>query len=140
MAMEPPLDSRAFELTLGGLGTFPPHRRPPRVIWAGIVAGADGMRVIEREVRTRLQFVTSDDAREHSPHLTLGRVKNPAGLKSGALLEGLDRGRLGVVPVEAVTLFESRLSSKGPTYIPIVKTPLARSAWTPPSPSPSPTS
>lgn len=127
-ALAPPLGTSAFDLTVRGTGTFPP-RRPPRVIWAGIAEGIQPLHAIEREVRTRLEPVlTASDERDYSPHLTLGRVKNPAGLRPASLLEGLEDMEFGSVKVRAVTLFESRLSSAGPTYVALGRTSLASSS------------
>jgi 2'-5' RNA ligase len=124
-ALESPLAASAFALTVEGTGTFPP-KRPPRVVWAGITAGIDSLRSVEREVSSRLeQLISPADDRDYHPHVTLGRVKNPAGLRPVALLEGLTDVPFGVVQVAAVTLFESRLSSRGPTYTEIGRTALA---------------
>jgi 2'-5' RNA ligase len=124
-ALESPLGVSRFALAVEGTGTFPP-KRPPRVVWAGIGAGIDSLRSIEREVSTRLEpLVSPADDRDYHPHVTLGRVKNPAGLRPGALLEGFINARFGVVQVAAVTLFESRLSSRGPAYTKIGRTALA---------------
>lgn len=117
--LAPSLETPAFAITVERTGTFPP-KRPPRVIWAGITSGIDGLRLVEQEVRARLdRLVRSTEEREYHPHLTLGRVKNPAGLRPAVLLEGLENTVFGAVRVAAVTLFESRLSSSGPTYIPL---------------------
>lgn len=125
-ALTRPLDAHAFELAIRGTGTFPP-RRPPRVIWAGIASGLQQWRGVEREVGSRLApWLPAPEERNDSPHLTLGRVKNPAGLRPAVLLEGLEEADFGVVTVGAVTLFESRLSSTGPTYVALGRTDLAR--------------
>ena len=124
-ALAGPLRAPAFDLTIEGTGTFPP-KRPPRVIWAGIGKGIDNLRSVEQEVRARLAgLVHSTAERDYHPHLTLGRVKNPAGLRPVPLLEGLESTVFGVVRVAAVTLFESRLSSSGPTYIALGRSELA---------------
>ena len=115
-ALARPLRTPAFDLTIEGTGTFPP-KRPPRVIWAGIGKGIDNLLPVGQEVRARLDgLVHSTDERDYHPHVTLGRVKNPAGLRPVPLLEGLESTVFVVVRVAAVTLFESRLSSSGPTY------------------------
>jgi 2'-5' RNA ligase len=125
-ALERPLGVPAFGLTIESTGTFPP-KRPPRVIWAGITAGLDHLHALEQDVRARLKaIIPACDDRDYHPHLTLGRVKNPAGLRPAVLLKGLEQAVFGGVPVGAVTLFESRLSSTGPTYIPLGRTALAR--------------
>jgi 2'-5' RNA ligase len=40
------------------------------------------------------------------------------------LVEGLTATVLGTTRVEAITLFESRLSPKGPDHVPLQRTPL----------------
>ncbi len=125
-ALASPLEAPTFDLTIEGMGTFPP-KRPPRVIWAGIGQGIENLRSVEQEVRSRLDsLVHSTEERDYHPHLTLGRVKNPAGLRPVALLEGLESIVFGVVRVGAVTLFESRLSSSGPTYTALGRAELAQ--------------
>jgi 2'-5' RNA ligase len=120
-----PLRVPAFGLTLAGTGTFPP-KRPPRVIWAGIDAGMNELHALEREVRARLdRLIAPDGDRAYHPHLTLGRVRNPAGLRPRVLLDGFETVVFGVIRVGAVTLFESRLSPSGPTYVVLGRTELA---------------
>ena len=123
-----PLRVPAFELTLAGTGTFPP-KRPPRVIWAGITAGLNELHALEREVRSRLdRLVAPDGDRAYHPHLTLGRVKNPAGLRPACCSKGSKRPYSVSFASEAVTLFESRLSSSGPTYVVLGRTELAHAS------------
>lgn len=119
-ALRCPLAISAFDLTITGTGCFPPSR-PPRVVWAGVTAGLAPLLAVEREVRSRLDEVPlpGGDSRYH-PHLTLARVRHPAGLRSASLLEGFETARFGTVRVEAVTLFESRVSPLG--YVPLGRT------------------
>jgi RNA 2',3'-cyclic 3'-phosphodiesterase len=113
-----------FSLEVSGLGAFPP-RGAPRVLWAGITAGTDELVRTEVETSARLQQLgIPPDDRVFSPHLTLARVREPGGLKTSALLAGLERTPLGTSRVDAITLFESRLSPKGPTYVPLHRTAL----------------
>jgi 2'-5' RNA ligase len=124
--LERPLGVPAFAMRIEGTGTFPP-KRPPRVIWAGISAGLDTLRSVEREVSARLdRLISPADDRDFHPHVTLGRVRNPSGLRADVLLDGLQDTAFGVVEVRAVTLFESRLSSTGPTYTALGRAPLIR--------------
>jgi 2'-5' RNA ligase len=123
-ALAPPLSTESFDLRIGGVGAFPP-RGGPRAIWTGIEAGPEQLQQLEREVTARLIAcdVPPED-RPYRPHLTLARVREPRGLRARALLEGLS-GTFGTTHVEAITLFQSRLSPKGPTYVPLQRTPLA---------------
>ena len=119
------IDAPVFDVTVEGAGAFPP-KGPPRVLWAGLTDGRSGLVDVERAVSTRLESVVVAEERPYSPHLTLARVKDPAGLRRDALLEGLADRLLGRVHVDAITLFESRLSSKGPTYMALQRTALRR--------------
>jgi 2'-5' RNA ligase len=123
-ALAAPLAVKAFDLTVSGVGAFPLNGSP-RVIWAGLTAGVETLMEVEREVSARLDTCgVAPEDRPYHPHLTLGRVKEAGGLRSRALLEGLTDRALGTTRVEAITLFESRLSPKGPTYVPLQQTPL----------------
>jgi 2'-5' RNA ligase len=120
-ALERPLDVGPFDLEISGLGAFPAHGRP-RVIWAGVTAGRDHVLEVERQISSRLDAILGPgETRGYSPHITLARVRDAAGL-TRRVCDGLDASALGTAHVEAVTLFESRLSSSGSTYIPLVHT------------------
>ena len=124
--LRPPFDGPPFDLTVAGLGAFP-ERGSPRVLWAGIAAGRDRLLDLEAQLRARwARGRVPVDERPYRPHLTLARVREAAGLRAAALLEGLERTLLGTTPVEAITLFESRLSPKGPTYVALQRTNVAR--------------
>ena len=121
--LAPALRQAPFDLVMAGVGVFP-DRRPPRVIWAGLQAGAREMQALAHELNARLDALVGGDPEELRPHLTLARVKEPHGLKAQALLPGLERVALGVTRVEAVTLFESRQTGGTLQYVPLVRTPL----------------
>jgi 2'-5' RNA ligase len=53
--------------------------------------------------------------------LTLARVRDAKGLRTQTLFDGLD-GTLGATAVRTITLFQSRLSPKGPTYVALQST------------------
>jgi 2'-5' RNA ligase len=124
--LEPRVDVSAFDLVLGGTAAFPP-RGGPRVIWTGVTGGLERLQQLEREVTLRLERagIPAED-RPFSPHLTLARVRDAQGLRPASLLERHRDVELGPMRVEAITLFESRLSPKGPTYVALRQTPLRR--------------
>jgi 2'-5' RNA ligase len=95
------------------------------VLWAGIEEGVEGLQALEREVTERLGAcgVPPED-RPYRPHLTLARVREPDGLRPDPLFEGLNDA-LGTSRVEAITLFHSKTSPKGPEYTALQRTPLA---------------
>ncbi len=114
-----------FELTIGGLGCFPP-RGSPRVMWMGVedpdsncakwVAAADAELADLGFERERRAF---------TPHIALGRTKNRAGGALVArLVETLDGPSPMTMRVESLTLFESRLSASGARYCSVLGAPL----------------
>jgi len=115
----------AFDLTVAGVSAFPP-KGPPRVVWAGLSAGADRLADVERNVSATLaQLGIPPEARPYTPHLTLARIREASGLRTAALLQGVNGSILGSTHVAAITLFESRLSPTGPTYVALQRMALA---------------
>jgi len=93
--LEDPLAIVPFSLTLCGAGTFP-KSGTPRVIWLGVTEGREQLLEVEREITARLgPLGIPEEDRAYSPHLTVARVRDPAGLKSGPLLDGLTDHRVG---------------------------------------------
>ena len=119
-----PLGQPPFDLIVAGVGTFPP-KGPPRVVWSGLTDGREPLLAIGQRVRERLARAgIAAEEQPYHPHLTLGRVREAAGLRSAALLEGVGETTLGATAVGAITVFESRLSPKGPAYVAIQRTSL----------------
>ena len=126
-ALGPMVDAPACDVTVEGIGAFP-FTGPPRVLWAGVTEGRDGLSKVERAVSQRLETLVPVEDRPYSPHLTLGRVKDPAGLSRATLFDGLADQPFGTVHVDAITLYESRLSPKGARHVPLQRTALRRRA------------
>jgi 2'-5' RNA ligase len=124
-ALGPTIDAPVFDLAVEGVGAFPP-KGPPRVFWAGLTDGRDGLLEVDRAVSQRLETLVPAEDRPYAPHLTLARVKEPAGLSRVTLFEDLTTRRFGRVHVDAITLFESRLSPKGATHVPLQRSALRR--------------
>ena len=125
-ALEPPIDAVPFDLAFAGAGAFP-KAGAPRVLWCGVADGGEPLRGVEREITDRLHRAgVAPESRDYRPHLTLARIRDAGGLKSASLLEGLADQVVGTTRVEAITLFESRLSPTGPTYVPLRRAPLRR--------------
>jgi 2'-5' RNA ligase len=123
-ALAAPLAAAPFDLTLGGVGAFPRSGKP-QVLWAAVQAGMAQLQVVEREVTLRLGALgIPEETRPYNPHLTLARIREAAELRTVALFAGLDNTPLGTTHVETITLYESRLSPRGPTYRPLQRIPL----------------
>jgi 2'-5' RNA ligase len=122
-ALRAPLRMAPFTLTFDRLGTFPP-KGPPRVFWVGVAEGRDAVVRAEDAITERLAAVgIPRGERGYSPHLTLARVRDARDLRGARLLEDLVP-KLGATRVDAVTLFQSRPSPRGPTYTVLERTPL----------------
>jgi RNA 2',3'-cyclic 3'-phosphodiesterase len=127
-SLSPMLPLDPFEAIFTGLGAFPPHG-PPRVLWAGIGAGVEPFVALEREVTARLDACgIPSEERPYRPHVTIARVREPAGLRTRPLLDEFHDRAFGASSVETVTLFQSRLSPKGSVYVPLQSTHLRRAS------------
>jgi 2'-5' RNA ligase len=108
-----------FPMRIRGLGSFPTPKRA-RVIWIGIHAPAT-LESLAHGIETacvRLGYEAGD--RPFSPHLTIGRVKQPLSSAEQqtlrAALEGARVGELGVIQVEWIHLLKSELKPSGAEY------------------------
>jgi 2'-5' RNA ligase len=127
-SLSPMLPLDPFEAIFTGIGAFPPHG-PPRVLWAGIAGGVEQFVALEREVTVRLEACgIPSEERPYRPHVTIGRVREPAGLRTRSLLDEFHARAFGASSVETITLFQSRLSPKGSVYVPLQSTHLRRAS------------
>jgi 2'-5' RNA ligase len=115
-ALAPGLELAPPRIGLGGWGVFPP-RGPARVVWLGVHAGASALASAHAELGRRLRAAgIATESRPFSPHLTVGRVKLPAGLHWNRLTAARPHGPVAAWVLAACTLFQSHLSPAGPTY------------------------
>ena len=109
----------AFDVEVSRLGAFPPSGKP-RVFWLGVSAGADSLARLHAELTTRLEPIGFEsERRAYSAHLTIARVKDISRGVSPRDLRAMLQARpadAGGCRIEAVTVFRSRVSSKGATY------------------------
>jgi len=125
-ALRSPLQSAPFDVALGDCGVFPPHG-PPRVLWIGLKEGLPSLQAMHEEFNRRLlPLGLEPENRPFSAHLTLARVKDASRGSSSATREAVRA--VSVEParchISEATVFESRLSPKGPTYAPLLRVPL----------------
>lgn len=120
-AIEPPMAMSPFEMTPGAGVAFP-EARQPRVL-AVRVEPSDGFAMVRDEIEGRLvRSGVAPERRPFVPHLTVGRVPPTARGQSGRLRQTLERvfaAPLGCCRVDHVTLYESRLTSRMPVYVPL---------------------
>uniref|UniRef100_A0A7C3Z0L6 RNA 2',3'-cyclic phosphodiesterase n=1 Tax=Desulfobacca acetoxidans TaxID=60893 RepID=A0A7C3Z0L6_9BACT len=114
-----------FTLTVTDAGAFPSPKNP-RVVWLGVGGDLEIMREFYQRLEiafAALGFPPED--RPFSPHLTLGRVKSPAGRAAlTQCLVNLPPPAAAPFQVNEVVLFRSKLSPQGSTYLPLKVIPL----------------
>jgi 2'-5' RNA ligase len=115
-----------FPAALRDIGAFP-SVNSPRVIWSGMDAGRENAtRLAERiEAGSRAIGLEAEE-RPFAAHVTLGRVRSPR--RRGALVRALKAIAWSPPPpwqVETLTLYQSALSSAGPSYTVLDEIPLS---------------
>jgi len=114
---------RPFELGLGRLRAFPSLTHP-RVIWAGVDEGAAESAALAARVDAALTGLGFEpETRPYSPHVTLGRVRQPR--RQPHLVEVTGGGSHGRQRVDRVSLMRSELSPRGARYTELAAIPLA---------------
>lgn len=118
-----------FSLHFGGLGAFPDLTRP-RVLWVGVDEGSPAAQALQARVDaalTRRGFPKEE--RPFSPHLTIGRVRDPRRLVE--LLQAMTRDarlEFGQFEVRGLSLMRSDLSPAGARYTELAAFPFAQVA------------
>ena len=91
----------------------------------GIAGGVEPLANVEQEITGRLhECGVPREERPYHPHVTLARIRDAAGLRAGTLLDGMTDRNFGRSHVDAITLFQSRPSPKGPVYMALQRTAL----------------
>lgn len=117
----------AFDVELDRPGRFPPAGRP-RVVWLGIGAGAPALLTLGKHVRAEFgQRTIAFDKKPLRAHVTIGRVREDVALVDArAIAAAVEAMRLPHMRfrADAVVVFESVLSPRGPKYTPRAVVPL----------------
>ena len=109
-----------FTLEIEGIGTFPRMSRP-RILWAGVRGNLEAMFDIKNRLDQALETQGfAKDQRPFSPHLTIGRINyqlSPQELERlHQAIEEVNNLSSVYMPVNAVSLIESRLTRDGAVY------------------------
>ena len=115
---------RPFNVELWGTGIFP-SAREPRILWLGLKAGREAMVALGTDIESAVEHLGfAPDPRTFSPHLTIGRIREPT--KGGELAADHVGSGFGPVQfsVDHVTIYESILAAPGSTYAAISRVPL----------------
>lgn len=117
--------SAPLEVVLREAGCFTRQGRPS-AIWMRMTDDG-GMQALERVLSMELERAGFPPERKpFQAHVTLGRAKSPVG--TAGLLRAIEQWNARSEPVphrfDTLTLFESRLTPKGPVYTPLLEAPL----------------
>jgi 2'-5' RNA ligase len=104
-----------FTVSLGGLGGFPAGRAP-RVLWASVTAGSEGLETVYAAVeRALVARGIPGETRAFHPHVTLARARDPHG--ADGVMNVLGSGpAFGEVRVACLHLMRSELDPRGARY------------------------
>jgi RNA 2',3'-cyclic 3'-phosphodiesterase len=109
------LPSAPFDLHFRDVGVFPP-RGAPTVLWLGVASGAEASIALHRVLVERIaRHGIALEQRPFHPHLTLARFRSSRPSDRQRVAAAGDRD-VTAVHVDHVTLYQSRLSSAGPSY------------------------
>lgn len=102
----------SFRCRLAWLGAFPSAHRA-RVVWVGVDTGRDELAGLQRTASRELERIGyQPERRPFSPHLTLGRLREPGDV--APLVAEVFRS--AEFAVDRVVLFRSMLRPQGPEY------------------------
>ncbi len=123
-----------FKISLRGAGGFP-NLENARVLWVGMSHGKEELKKLALAADKAcgpLGFPIEE--KPFKAHLTIGRVRSMRGHKR--LVKQMDgisfRGK-SPCPIDAVTLFHSELTRKGPIYSPLAQFALIKTVTPPPA-------
>ena len=106
-----------FDLMIEGCGVFPPRRRPS-VLWIGISpeTGPACLRLYQAIEDECAKAGFPRDERTFHPHLTIARLRHPAGARDLANLHQATQFEPIGLKVTSACLIRSELSSSGSRY------------------------
>jgi len=107
---------KSFELSIESVGCF--GGRSARVLWVGTDDRSNNLRRLQKDLEEALALAGwPRETREFSGHLTLCRIRNSkAGIKLAQMTEEYKDFKLGVMPADSVSVYQSQLTPKGPIY------------------------
>ena len=106
----------SFELDVESVGHF--GGRSARVLWVGAGQSCDNLLQLQNDLEQQLALAGwPKEARKFSGHLTLCRVRSSkAGFKLAQTTEEYKDFRLGTMPADSISVYQSQLTPKGPIY------------------------
>ena len=106
----------SFELDIESVGHF--GGKSARVLWVGSGRGAENLLELQEDIEKSLALAGwPQETREFAGHLTLCRIRKPAaGVKLAQMSEDYKDFKLGTMPADSVSVYQSQLKPTGPAY------------------------
>jgi len=106
----------AFELDVESVGHF--GGRSARILWVGTGQNSDKLLQLQEDLEQQLDLAGwPRETRKFSGHLTLCRIRNArAGIKLAQMAREYKDFKLGTMPADSVSVYQSQLAPKGPIY------------------------
>jgi RNA 2',3'-cyclic 3'-phosphodiesterase len=106
----------SFELDIESVGHF--GGKSARVLWVGAGEGEENLLELQEDIEESLVLAGwPKETREFASHLTLCRIRHPAaGAKLAQVSEDYKDFKLGTMPVDSVSVYQSELKPTGPVY------------------------
>jgi len=107
---------KKFELDIETVGSF--GGKSARVLWVGVGQGSENLLQLQNDVEQRLASAGwPAEARKFTGHLTLCRIRNfKAGAKLATMTGEYSDFKLGSMPADSVSVYQSQLTPTGPIY------------------------
>jgi len=106
----------SFELDIESVGHF--GGRSARVLWIGTGKGRENLLELQKDLEQQLASAGfPPENRAYSGHLTLCRIRNSkAGIKLAQLAGQYRDFKVGLIPADSITVYQSELTPTGPIY------------------------
>jgi len=106
----------SFELDVESVGHF--GGRSARVLWVGMGQNCEKLLQLQEDLEQQLDLAGwPREARKFSGHLTLCRIRNTkAGIILAQMAQEYKDFKLGTMPADSVSVYQSQLTPKGPIY------------------------
>ncbi|MHC4438370.1 MAG: RNA 2',3'-cyclic phosphodiesterase [Planctomycetota bacterium] len=106
----------SFELGVESVGHF--GGRSARVLWVGTGQNCEKLLQLQQDLEQQLDLAGwPREARKFSGHLTLCRIRNArAGIKLARMISEYKDFKLGTMPADSVSVYQSQLTPQGPIY------------------------
>jgi len=106
----------SFELDVESVGHF--GGASARVLWVGMGQNCEKLLQLQEDLEQQLDLAGwPREARKFSGHLTLCRIRNTkAGIILAQMAQEYKDFKLGTMPADSVSVYQSQLTPKGPIY------------------------